>query len=393
MPCCHSWSAMSYRRKLNLNVVDAAVQRMMELYKTDHRIIVAFSGGKDSGVAVEICRIAAKRVGRSSIEVWMLDDEIMYPGTFEYAERIAEQKDINFHWMVAGEPMPAVWNRQSPYWWIFDDRIDPDQWVRKPPAYAKKINAIDLYEMVNPISFPPPKGKRLFIVIGNRVEESRARMMSIHSTSSFITGKTPEGAYKVYPIYDWTVGDIWKAVADNKWDYNSAYSVLFKMGMKPADMRIAPPTMTWFGMMGLQIASKAWPKWYDKVEARIPGAKAIAHFGLRAVMPLRRSSETWKECYQRECIDDAPPWIAKRAKDAIDRMLSAHANHSNKPFPEVDDCTVCGTTQTGSWRSLANVMYTGDPYSLKATFLPYVQPNEFRPDDTRVWKFDPAGFR
>jgi predicted phosphoadenosine phosphosulfate sulfurtransferase len=383
---------MSTRLKLNADVFKIALQRTRELYQTNARVIVAFSGGKDSGVCLELARLACKIERNEPVEVFCLDDEIMYPGTFEYQERMAQHRDIKMHWCIANEPMPCVWNREMPYWWVFDNKLDPDQWVRKPPAYAKYVNDIDLYRIVSPILFPPKFGEKLYVIIGNRADESRTRLLSIHSSQSFVTRPSAVGTYKAYPIYDWSTSDVWKAVHDNKWDYNEAYDTLLKMGMKPNKQRIAPPTMAYFGMASLAIAAKAWPRWFDLVNTRIPGAKTVAHYGMRAVQPLRRSGENWEDCYQRECIENSPEWIRERAILSKEYMLTHHAAHSNKPFPQNEPCKMCGNLK-GSWEGIAKILYTGDPYSLKADFLPYVQPSKFRPEDARKWEKNPEGFR
>ena len=113
------------RRKTGLNVFDQAIDRMVEVYEQGHRVVVSFSAGKDSGVAMEICAIAAALTNRLPVEVIMRDEEIMFPGTFEYAERVAARPDIDFHWIYARQPIINVFNRENPYWWVFDPLLDP----------------------------------------------------------------------------------------------------------------------------------------------------------------------------------------------------------------------------------------------------------------------------
>lgn len=384
---------MSKRRMLGRDVFNVAIERIMELYNAGDRLVVAFSGGKDSTCILECTLIAAQLTGRLPVDVMMSDDEIMLPGTFEYAARVAARSDIRFHWMSARQAMPNVFNRIQPYWWVFDWKLKPEEWVRQPPDNIIWSDIIDLYHMVNKTRFPPPEGKRLISVVGIRVTESRNRLLGIHSTKGFLSLYDRYGVYSAYPIYDWNDGDVWKAISDNKWDYNHAYDVMLKMGMRRKAMRIAPPTMAWYGAEQLRIAAHAWPRWFDKVSDRCPGVRQAVYYGERAVIPIRTSNEDWQTCYERECVTSAPDWIAKRALLARDHVLNLHRQHSTTPFPEVTPCNQCSGAGLGSWEQLANIIYTGDPYSLKATFLPYVQPQEFRPDDTRIWESRPSAGR
>lgn len=381
---------MTKRRYLENDVFQTSIQRVVELYENGDRLVVGFSAGKDSGVLLEVTRIAAKIAGVPQIDVFMADDEIMLPGTFEYAERVANLPDVKFYWMSARQAMPNVYNRAIPYWWVFDWKLDPSEWVRQPPSCIEWSDTIDLYNMISPKRFPPEPGKRLISLLGSRATESVNRMLSIHSAGGFLN-HIPDtyGVWKAKPIYDWNTGDIWKAIAENHWDYNHAYDAMNKMGFSRKAMRIAPPLMTWYGSKMLSMAAKVWPKWFDRVCRRCPGARQVAFYGERAVIPIRRSDETWEQCYQRECVDNAPEWIQTRSIQAREHILHSHAQHSTKPFPEEAECGQCSGTGISSWKQLAKVMYTGDVYSMKVPFLPYIQPRDFRPEDTRIWESRP----
>ena len=114
------------RRMLGKTVLDEAVDRMAVLYEEGHRIVVSFSTGKDSTVALEVCIMAAAQTGRLPVEVVMRDEEIMFPGTYEFAERTAARPDVDMTWLVASQPMINVFNRQSPYFWVFDPDLPED---------------------------------------------------------------------------------------------------------------------------------------------------------------------------------------------------------------------------------------------------------------------------
>ncbi|MCE5270833.1 hypothetical protein LLH00_06065 [bacterium] len=365
------------RRYEKKNVFDAAIDRMTELYEEGHRIVVSFSAGKDSGVCLEICLIAANLTGRLPVEVVMRDEEIMFPGTFEYAERVAARPDVSFHWLIANQPVVNVFNREMPYFWTFDPLLDPEQWVRRPPEYAQYIPEKYIQGICYPGRFPPPEGKDLFCVIGLRAAESIQRSLGVFSSKGHLTNKDSWGTRRVRPIYDWSDGDVWKAIADNKWDYNHAYDTMNRLGVPRQNLRIAPPTLTAAGAETLNMAMRAWPKWFDKVNKRLPGVRTVAMYGRRALEPIRRMGETWEACFRRTCIEDAPAWIADRARQVMERHLKEHARHSTEPFPQNTACAKCG--MLNSWKMMANVMYMGDPFSMKYDRLPPVEPEFFRP--------------
>ncbi|MBX3045127.1 MAG: hypothetical protein KIT33_15185 [Candidatus Kapabacteria bacterium] len=361
------------------NVFDAGLDRLIELYSSGHRVIVSFSAGKDSGICLELAILAAQMTNNLPVEVVMRDEEIMFPGTFEYAERVAQRPEVKFYWFYANQPIVNIFNRKSPYFWVFDPLLPPDKWVRTPPEFAIKIPEQNIQGIVSEERFPPAEGKKLITILGLRTDESMLRKMGLMSSKSFVTKrKTDWGAYYARPIYDWTDRDVWKAIYDNKWDYNSAYDTMHRLGVSRLHLRIAPPTLAAAGVNSLGLAARAWPQWFDKVCQRLPGVRTAANFGRRSIEPIRKLGESWKECYQRTCIDEAPEWIAQRAKKIADKILTLHSKHSTEEFPEVAKCPKC--KMTGSWKALAKIMYMGEPFCMKvgSDMIPYVEPEFFR---------------
>jgi hypothetical protein len=121
----------------------------------------------------------------------------------------------------------------------------------------------------------------------------------------------------------------------------------------------------------------------------LPGTRSVANFGKVALRPIRRSTETWEQCYQRVCIDEAPDWIAERAIIVRDKVLKQYARHSTKPFPEVQPIHAHGLGLVGSWKKMADIMYLGDPFAHKtAKYVSFVEPEYFRkdlPEHQRHW--------
>lgn len=377
-----------YRRPNGKDVFTSAVDRMVELYSVpEDEIVVSFSAGKDSMAVLEIAILAAEITDRLPVKVLMRDEEIMFPGTYEYAERTAARPEVEFHWIYASQPIINVFNRESPYFWVFDPLLDPDEWVRKPPDFAYEIPEKNINEMITKSRFPA-EGE-LWQVTGIRSGESTARRYSVFSAKGWKTKPNRLGTRAARPVFDWTDGDIWKAVQDGGWDYNHAYDTLFRMGVPASRLRIAPPTMSANGVDSLGLAARAWPQWFDKVAKRCPGIRLAAKFGKSVVTPTRRKGETWAETFQRECIDEAPDWIAERSRKVAADMTRMHRRHSTEPFQDTKPCMNC-VSSMGSWRTLANALYGGDPFCLKVgKLVPYVEPDFFR-KGAGVWGGSPT---
>jgi len=372
---------MGRRKMLGKNVWEEAVARMEAVYRAGHRVVVSFSGGKDSTCVLHVCLEAAKRTGRLPVEVVHRDEEICLPGTFDYCERVAARPDVNFHWYYSYMAQPNIWNRSNPWYWTFDPEMDPDKWMRKPPVFAQfDSHACNQQTLSRLDNFPPAPGKHLVQVIGIRIDESRYRMMSIYSSKGFLS-KPHDRIRTAKPIYDWRDKDVWLAMAKFKWDYNKAYDVLYKLGFKAARMRIGPVTTVPQGADMLEAAAKAWPRWFDRLCVRCPGTRNAARFGKKLVQPRRKLNESWEECFWRECVEEAPDWIALRSAGVIEAALAQHARHSSGELPQAKNCGLC--TILPSWKEAAHKMWSGDPLVLlvkvQESVLPPMDPEDFRP--------------
>ena len=361
---------------LNINVFDAALNRLQELYEQDHTIVISQSGGKDSTVCMELAIMAADAAGKLPINVIHRDEEILFPNTYEYLDRCAKRPEINFHHVWAGQPVINVFNRKLPYWWIFDETVPQEEWVRTPPDYAYKIDDLNIQALVTKERFPTPEGKDLLACIGLRVQESPNRRMGLFSSKGHITKENNKGVKYLRPIYDWTDGDVWKAINDFKWDYNHAYDVMVKHGRSRNKLRIAPLTMTQAGIPDLQLGQMAWPRWFDKVCHRLDGIRTAAQFGKVSCMPRRKTGETWEDCFKRECIEEAPTWIAQRAQIIMEEQLRIYQKQTGHyELPQINSIRA---NPLGSWKKLALALWNGDPFALKCNKLPYMEPEYFR---------------
>ena len=382
---------------LGRDVFSAAYDRLHAVYAAGHRVVVSFSSGKDSTICLELAIMAARDTGRLPVEVVVVDEEILFPGSYEFCERVAQRPEVALRHLVLCQPGSNIFNREAPYWWVMDPLLDPEEWVRKPPSYAELPEDKTLYLKINPTRYPvehakpgeawdpsPNAKQRLVSVVGIRTQESRNRLMGIAASGGHMTKSDSVGTHACRPIYDWTDDDVWKFIAELKCDYNTAYNTMYAMGVPKKNLRIGPIAMNAGCVRLLQMSYRAWPQWFDRVAKRLPGIRTGAMFGKRTCSPFRRYGETWEACFRRECFGESTPaWIRDRSKIVMENVLHQHARHSTAPFPERVNCRTCGPI--GSWKSLANTMWDGNPHGFKTSAIPEIEPEFFRPG-AGTWK-------
>jgi len=392
------------RINIGKDTFQAAYDRFYALYAAGHQVVVTFSGGKDSTVCLEMAILAATDAGKLPVQVVTQDEEIAIPGTYEFIERTAARPEVDMTWLVMQHPMVNVFDRECPYFWCFDPLLDPEQWVRQPPDFATwrpGENAIEF--ITNPERYPVeishearrerwadaeekwPGKQKLVNVMGLRTQESAKRLLGLHSSGGYMTAANDLGVFSCRPIYDWKDADVWKLMNDLKCDYNKAYDVMYRMGMKRSQLRIGPPTLNTAGVGSLKLASKAFPRWFDRVCDRLRGVRLAAQFGSRVCSPYRRKGESWEDCFRRECLGpDVPEWVRDRARTYMEAKLKHHEKHSAAPFPETQTCISCGGS-IASWRSMAQGLWGGDPFSSKTHPICTILEPEFFREGAGTW--------
>ena len=89
------------KRYVDINVYTAAQQRLEYIFNEFDNVLVAFSGGKDSGVCLNLCYDYAKKHNMlDKLAMYHLDYEAQYQMTTDYVTETFEQfNDIKRYWL------------------------------------------------------------------------------------------------------------------------------------------------------------------------------------------------------------------------------------------------------------------------------------------------------
>jgi predicted phosphoadenosine phosphosulfate sulfurtransferase len=118
-------------------------------------------------------------------------------------------------------------------------------------------------------------------IAGVRCEESPGRMMGLTALQTYkdVTWGSKEdekrGHYTFYPLYDWLLTDIWKAIHDNGWPYCRIYDYMYSKGVPIYRMRVSSFHHE-TSIKSLFFLQELEPDTWNRITARISGVDAAA---------------------------------------------------------------------------------------------------------------------
>lgn len=295
-----------------MNVFEAAQKRISYIFDEFEHVMVSFSGGKDSGVVLNMTIDEARKRGRR-VGVWFIDLEAWYKKSIEFIERMIDnnQDVVDAYWVCLPMKSDNSLSYFEPFWTWWEPGKE-DIWVRQMPKRRDVINlsnnpfpfyreGITFEEFVRHMGNWYGGGGKTACLLGIRTQESLNRYRAMvmdkatyqgHQWSTLVQRET----YNFYPIYDWTVEDVWTYNGREGKDYNHLYDLFYKAGISIHKMRVDEP----FGdtcKAGLNMFKVVEPETWARVCNRVSGANMGALYNHNKIMNSNYTlpkGHTWK---------------------------------------------------------------------------------------------------
>lgn len=308
------------------NVYEATNDRIKYIFDNFDHVYVSFSGGKDSGVMLNLClKYIRDNNLDKKITLMHLDYEAQYEATTNYVAKIEEEfeeyLDI-LHVCVPFKVTTCTSMFQS--FWRPWEASKKDIWVREMPDnamtasdfgfYDENMWDYDFQEKLSIWAHEQSKAERTAVLVGIRTQESLNRWRAIHKDRDSrldnleYSKKVADNIYNFYPIYDWKTEDIWVANARFQFNYNKLYDLYYQAGVPLDSMRVASPFIS-EGQESLKLYKVIEPHTWGKLVSRVNGVNFTGLYGGTTATGWKNIKKpehfTWKQ-YMEFLLDSLP---------------------------------------------------------------------------------------
>lgn len=324
---------MAMKKKyLDLNVYDSLQLRLKFIFEEFDNIFVSFSGGKDSGLLLNlVLDFQKKYYPKKKIGVFHQDFEAQYSYTTRYVERTMERikDDAELYWVCLPMATRTALSNYQMFWYPWDDKKE-DLWIRPRPnfdyvitlennpitTYKYKMHQEDLAKQFGRWYKLSHGDTSTICLLGIRADESLQRYSGFLNKKNRYKGRCWitnqfKNVWCGSPMYDWSVSDVWHAIYRNNYEYNSLYDMFYLAGLKPSLMRVASPFND-YAKESLNLYRVIEPETWVRLLGRVRGVNFGNIYGKTKALGYRNitlpEGHTW-ESYTKFLLSTLPKRI------------------------------------------------------------------------------------
>lgn len=312
------------------NVYEAVQERFRYIFREFENIYISFSGGKDSGLLLNLLLgFRRKFFPERTIGVFHQDFEAQYSTTTRYVAEtfraLEDEGGCDLYWVCLPMATRTALSSYEMYWYPWDD-TKQELWVRPRPElpyvvtlenpfthYRYRMHQEDLAKQFGRFYKESHGNGRTVCLLGLRADESLQRYSAIVNKKYGYKGtcwisRQFKDVWSASPLYDWSNSDVWTANAKFGYTYNRIYDLYYKAGVKIDQMRVASPFND-SSKEALNLYRVIDPEIWTKLVGRVRGANFGAIYGRSRAMGWRGitlpEGHSW-ESYTKFLLDTLP---------------------------------------------------------------------------------------
>lgn len=330
----------------------ALYQRLERAFAKYPKLYFSFSGGKESLVIATAIRelVRGGKIDGKKLIVIFIDEEAIYPCVEKVVHAWRGRfraMGARFEWLcVPFKHFNCFNSLQNDESFILFEPGKESVWCRQPPAFALRTHPLfikgDKYQ---------DWGERLDdapTIIGIRAEESVQRSTAL--------AYAKKNTHNIYPVYDWSLNDVWLFLRDHKVVIPDAYVNMYKVGVPPNRLRISQ----FFSIDTAQSLVRMvefYPGLYERIIAREENAYLAMYYWdsemfrrmSRSRKELERTGEWRQRFYAKLKTADSKGQYRYR----VAALLILRHGKIIESMPE--------GKKNAIYRSLYDIITTGDP--------------------------------
>lgn len=359
------------RAKARINVVDAAIMRLKNVFSNGLPVYFCTSGGKDSiCLADMILRLIQRgEINPKQLTVIFIDEEVIYDCCIDLVKAWRSRflmAGARFHWYCLPLKQVSCFNQlTNDESWITWEPGKESVWVRQPPPYAIRNSPyLTGIGKENYQTFLPRITKDGIMLTGVRAAESVQRLQYMSALSLGKQGITKTNT--IYPIYDWRDTDVWKYIKDNNVDIPEAYLWIYQAGESRRSLRISN-FFACDSLRGLKHVAETDPDLWSRIERREPNAYLVLLYWDSEW--YKRSSRTRKKNeadIQRDYKELCRKLLFEEPERHFTNETTRRVAHLyRRAYAKVD-----GMARPKDYRKMYDALVAGDPKlrSLRAVY-------------------------
>ncbi len=354
------------KKYLKQNVYEALLERLQFIFCEFENIYISFSGGKDSGLLLNlVLDFRKKYYPDRHIGVFHQDFEAQYTVTTQYIERTFERikGEAELYWVCLPMATRTALSSYEMYWYPWDD-TKKEQWVRQMPdkeyvinldhnpitTYRYRMHQEDLAKQFGRWYRKSHGDRKTVCLLGIRADESLQRYSGFlnkkygYKDECWIS-KQFKNVWCASPLYDWKANDIWHANYLFSYDYNKLYDLYYKAGLTVSQMRVASPFND-YSKDALNLYRVIDTEIWCRLVGRVQGANFAAIYGRTKAMGYRSialpQGHTWKS-YTQFLLDTLP----KRLRNNYIRKFNTSIHFWHETGGGLDEKTIRELEQNG----------------------------------------------